>query len=451
MYPFAGVPFIFKNMWVEELNLENIKCFDKLKLPCGDKNGAFKWITLLGENGVGKSTILQALGLLLAGPDGANQLLTKPLGWLRDEKNEGKISARIHKEENDPGVYGDKKQRAVFNFTYFITGTEKITIRSKIYTEPAIVPNSDKTLSWLRQNAFQAKGKGWFASGYGAFRRLTKRNQVIVPSLQSPERFTGFLAQFNEDEPLAAFEQWFVHLDYRMAKREDALAKKQQELGVAAINRVLPEGNKFDSVRTDGKILFDVNGQKVATLNLSDGYRSVLALAGDLIWRLFMAFPESDDPMQEHGTVLIDELDIHLHPVWQRQIPGMLRKLFPNLQFIVSTHSPFIASGSGDDAVTYRLNRTAGQIELTKIQNMAFLSVEKVLQSEAFEVVSLFSKETQMRIDRYYTLRKKNKRTPLEDNQLMMDMPIVQQAIGLEAPKSDLENKMDQYLNKMLK
>lgn len=439
-------------MWVEELNLENIKCFEKLTLRCGDKNGAFKWITLLGENGVGKSTVLQALGLLLAGPDGANQLLTKPLGWLRDERRAGKLSAKIHKEEKDPGEYGETKKRAVFNFTYFITGTEKIQIRSKIYTEPAIVPNSDRTLSWLRQNAFQAKGKGWFASGYGAFRRLTKRNQVIVPSLQTPERFTGFLAQFDEDQPLAAFEQWFVHLDYRMAKTDDTLAKKQQTLGIAAINRVLPEGAKFASVSTDGKILFDVNGQKVATLNLSDGYRSVLALAGDLIWRLFMSFPESDDPMQEHGTVLIDELDIHLHPVWQRQIPGMLRALFPNLQFIVSTHSPFIASGSGEDAVTYRLNRIAGsKIELTKIQNMAFLSVEKVLQSQAFEVVSLFSKETQIRIDRYYTLRKKTKRTPQEENQLELDMPIVQQAIGLDAPKSDLENKMDQYLNKMLK
>lgn len=272
-----------------------------------------------------------------------------------------------------------------------------------------------------------------------------------MPSLQTPERFTGFLAQFNEDEPLAAFEQWFVHLDYRMVKTEDDLAKRQQELGVAAINRVLPEGAKFNSVRTDGKILFDVNGQKVATLNLSDGYRSVLALAGDLIWRLFMAFPESSDPMQEFGTVLIDELDIHLHPVWQRQIPGMLRKLFPNLQFIVSTHSPFIASGSGEDSVTYRLNWVGGKIEHAKILNMAFMSVEKVLQSEAFEVVSLFSKETQMRIDRYYTLRKKVKRTPQEENQLLMDMPVVQQAIGLDAPKSALENKMDQYLSKMLK
>jgi len=82
---------------------------------------------------------------------------------------------------------------------------------------------------------------------------------------------------------------------------------------------------------------------------------------------------------------------------------------------------------------------------------MAFFSVEKVLQSEAFEVVSLFSKETQLRIDRYYTLRKKAKRTLQEDEQLELDMQIVQKAIGLDAPKSDLENKMDQYLNKMLK
>ena len=439
-------------MWVEELYLENIKCFDRLRLPCGDKNGAFKWITLLGENGVGKSTVLQALGLLLAGPEGANQLLTKPLGWLRDESRQGKLSAKIHQAKNDPGKYGTTKIRSVFNFTYFITGTERIQIRSKSFTEPAIVPNSDRTLSWLRQNAFPSKGKGWFASGYGAFRRLTKRNQVVVPSLQTPERYTGFLAQFDEDQPLAAFEQWFVHLDYRIAKTKEELAQRQQELGIAAINKVLPEGAEFDSVRQDGRILFNVNGQKVATLNLSDGYRSVLALSGDLIWRLFMAFPESDDPMKEQGTVLIDELDIHLHPVWQRQIPAMLRSLFPNLQFIVSTHSPFIAAGSGEDAITYRLNWNADkQVQLTKIQNLAFMSVEKVLQSEAFEVVSLFSKETQVRIDRYYTLRKKLQRTPHEERQLEMDMPIVRQAVGLETPKSELEIKMDKYLQKMMK
>ena len=120
-------------MWVEELTLENIKCFEKLTLRCGDDEGAFKWITLLGENGVGKSTILQALGLLLAGPEGANQLLTRPLGWLRDESKPGKLSARIHKSENDPGEHGVIKKRAVFNFTYFVTGTQKISIRNREY------------------------------------------------------------------------------------------------------------------------------------------------------------------------------------------------------------------------------------------------------------------------------------------------------------------------------
>ena len=437
-------------MWVEELTLENIKCFEKLTVRCGDKNGAFKWITLLGENGVGKSTVLQALGLLLAGPEGANQLLTRPVGWLRDESRAGKLSARIHKTENDPGEHGEKKKRAVFNFTYFVTGTQKITIRNKEYTEPAIVENSDRTLSWLRQNAFPSKGKGWFAAGFGAFRRLTRRNQIIVPSLQTPERYTGFLAQFNENEPLAVFEQWFVHLDYRIAKDKDPVAEKQKELGVKAINRVLPEGADFDSVSADGRILFNIKGLKVATLSLSDGYRSVLALAGDLIWRLLMAFPESDDPLKEDGTVLIDELDIHLHPLWQRQIPGLLRELFPNLQFIVTTHSPFIAAGAGDDAVTYRLNWETGGIAVTKIEKLAFLSVEKVLQSPAFEVVSLFSKETQDRIDRYYTLRKKTKRTPEEEVQLQLVLPIVQEAIGEQGPKSSLESRVDEFLDKNL-
>jgi predicted ATP-binding protein involved in virulence len=163
-----------------------------------------------------------------------------------------------------------------------------------------------------------------------------------------------------------------------------------------------------------------------------------------------MAFPNSADPLKEEGTVLIDELDIHLHPMWQRQIPGLLRKIFPNLQFVVATHSPFIAAGAGADAVTYRLNMQNGGIDLKRIDNLAFLSVEKILQSEAFELVSLFSQETQDRIDRYYTLRKKTRRTREEDNELQMVMPIVQQALGEPASKSSLENKVDIYLNKML-
>ena len=83
-------------MWVEKLTLENIKCFDNCEMVFGTANSRYKWVTLLGENGGGKSTALQALGLLLAGPEGATRLLSSPQGWLNDESHAGKISIKIH-------------------------------------------------------------------------------------------------------------------------------------------------------------------------------------------------------------------------------------------------------------------------------------------------------------------------------------------------------------------
>ena len=438
-------------MWIEEVTIENIKCFDKLTLRLGDRHRAFPWITLLGENGVGKSTVLQALGLLLAGPDGANQLLTRPVGWLRDEGTVGKLSARIHKSPNDPGEYGQEKKRTAFSFTYFITGTQKLSIRNKEYTEPAIIQNSDRVLTWLRQNVFPSRGKGWFAAGFGAFRRLTRRDQIIVPTLQPQDRYTSFLSQFNENEALAVFEQWFVHLDYRISKDKDSVAARQMEHAVSAINKVLPDGATFHSVSADGRIFFSIKGQKVPTLGLSDGYRSVIALAGDLIWRLLMAFPETKDPLQEAGTVLIDELDIHLHPSWQRQIPHILRELFPNIQFIVTTHSPFIAAGSGRDAVAYRLTFENGRAVANQIHNLAFLSVEGVLKSPAFGIVSPYSEETQEQIERYYTLRRKDHLTAEESKQLELMSPFVAQSLGPPEQKSPLEQKVDAFLEENLR
>lgn len=180
--------------------------------------------------------------------------------------------------------------------------------------------------------------------GYGAFRRLTRSTQIIVPSLEPQARFTNFATQFDESEPLSVLERWMVYLDYRIAKEKDKKSEKQKEMGIKAINRVLPEDAKFDSVTAEGRLLFNIGGQKVPTISLSDGYRSILALAGDLIWRLIQAFPESSDPLREYGVVLIDELDIHLHPMWQRQVAQVLRETFPNLQFFVATHSPLVAS-----------------------------------------------------------------------------------------------------------
>lgn len=440
-------------MWVEEVSLENIKSFDeKIMIRLGKKDNPYKWVTLLGENGGGKSTVLQSLGLLLAGPEGVNQLLSRPLGWVRDEDKVGKISIKIHQGDKDPNSFGKDKITKSFGYTLFLTGNKRISIRNKIYTEPSIVENKDKILTWLRQNALNSKEQGWFAVGFGAFRRLTRENQIIIPSLQPPQRFTNFLTQFNENEPLAAFERWLVYLDYKISKNNDKQAQRHLDIGIAAINSLLPQGNKFDSVTSEGKILFDVNGQKVPTIGLSDGFRSVLALGGDLIWRLLEAFPDSDNPLLEEGIVLIDELDIHLHPIWQRDIAGWLRMQFPNLQFIVATHSPLITISAGDDAITYKLsiNETTKTTQIKEVKEIATMNVDKILQSDAFNLISSYSPIMQKRIDDYYALNRKKDKTEKEQLDLFELQPFVKKALG-NIEKTPLEEKIDKFLEDILK
>jgi hypothetical protein len=437
-------------MWVEELHIENIRCFESETLKFSRiKNQPIRWITFLSENGGGKSTALQALGLLLAGPEGAQKLVPRPLGWLRDELKQGRISTRIHQGKNDPGKHGSEKVRNAFGYSYSISGTERLTINNKLYTEPSIVPAGHPVLTWLRANAFPSKGEGWFAVGYGAFRRLTRSSQVIVPSLEPLARFTNFTTQFDEAEPLSVFERWMVYLDYRILKNNDPQATKQKEMGINAIDKLLPNGARFNSVSAEGRILFRIGERLVPTIGLSDGYRSILALAGDLVWRMILAFPKSDNPLHEEGVVLIDELDIHLHPSWQRDIAGFLKEQFPKIQFFVATHSPFVAAGAGTDAMTYRFINEGGKTKAEEVENVAFMSVEHILQSDAFGLVSTFSPETQKKLDKYEELNRKGpRRSQSENTEYQNLLEFMKKARPYDGPPEpgSLDERIDHYL-----
>jgi hypothetical protein len=436
-------------MWIEEISLENIKCFDRTTVSLKQMKERAGWVTLLSENGGGKTTLLQSMAVMLAGPEVASQLLPRPTGWLRKEGKPGKISCRLHKDDCDSGAFGVDKIRNAFGYSIHVTGDEPVTIRGKSHSQPGLHESGDKALSWLRQNAFSSQSRGWFAAGYGAFRRLTRRSQVIVPTMQLPSRFTNFSTQFFEDEGLAAFENWLIYLDYREAKGQESRLK---EMSVDAVNGLLPGGTRFHSIDVGGRILFNVDGEKVPTFALSDGYRSVLALAGDLVWRLITSFPDMDEPLKARGVVLIDELDIHLHPLWQRDIAGWLRSRFPNLQFIVTTHSPMVAAGAGQDALTLRVNR--GEISPLPVgKNLFAMDVEDILKSEAFGLVSTYSPEMQKKIDQYTQLRDKGRRkTPGETvalEQLSLFFGEVN-PFGIEELPTPLERKIDAFLKKKM-
>lgn len=451
-------------MWVESITLTNIKCFREEKIlftrnqTTGSKAKPYYWITLLGENGVGKSTLLQALALLLAGPEAAKELLPRPAGWVRDPSSPGKLSAVLHQEETDAGIFGEKKRRKTFSYSYYVTGGIPVQVgvgkEKETYTEPALIEESSKILSWLRTNAFASDTQGWFAVGYGAFRRLTRVSQVLIPSLEPAKRSSNFITQFDEDSALSSFERWMVYLDYRIAKdTNDTQARQMRTVGEEAITKLLPGNAKIAGVSTDGLIQFTVNGQKVPTISLSDGYRSVIALAGDLIWRLLQAFPDLNDPTQAAGVVLIDELDIHLHPSWQRQIAGWLREVFPNLQFFVATHSPLVAAGGGEDALTLRLDIVNGEVKVTPIDDISAYDADYILRSPAFGLESTHSPDTQEKIDRYNELRRKINHLMGEEwkeyEELRLFMKEAQPIGGPPEPDS-LEAKINAFLEKNL-
>lgn len=454
-------------MWLKSLRLENIKCFEDTKEIFFSRKASkyserpYRWISLLGENGVGKSTLLQSIGLLLAGPEAAKELLPRPEGWVRNLSKPGRLSSHICQDDDDAGLYGgEQKERRNFSYSYIVTGDQptevsisgRKRITKEIYTEPTLIEETSMVLSWLRINAFASGNRGWFGVGYGPFRRLTREHRVLIPSLTAPTRSSNFATQFNDNEPISSFERWMVYLDFRIAKdAEDVQAQKMRAIGQKAITDLLPGDVKIQGVTKEGLILFDLHGQKVATVSLSDGYRSVIALAGDLIWRLLQTFPDLDDPTQASGVVLIDELDIHLHPVWQRQIAGWLQKTFPNLQFIVATHSPFIAIGAGAEALTLRFHTDAenGQVRIERVEDISIYDVDQALRSSAFGLISTYSPATQEKIDQYHQLSLEfpdlDEHEQKTYNELRQFMKRLQNSYQADDP-SNLLDRIDKYL-----
>ena len=115
---------------------------------------------------------------------------------------------------------------------------------------------------------------------------------------------------------------------------------------VTAISRVLETFlDGFRNLRVEEeplRLLVDKNGESLDLTQLSDGERSCIALGCDLVRRLALANPKLESPLNGAGVVLIDELELHLHPRWQREVVEKLRTSFPHIQFIATTHSPFV-------------------------------------------------------------------------------------------------------------
>ncbi|MEB3283531.1 MAG: AAA family ATPase [Lyngbya sp.] len=146
-----------------------------------------------------------------------------------------------------------------------------------------------------------------------------------------------------------SFFKWFRALEEtENEERRDNIEYRDRQLEAVrrAIYSIL--GEEFDDLRVRRKPYLRMtilkHGEEIIVDRLSDGEKSLLAMAGDLARRLAISQPSRALPLEGSAVVLIDEIEQHLHPSWQRRILSLLTETFPNCQFIVTTHSPQIVS-----------------------------------------------------------------------------------------------------------
>jgi predicted ATP-binding protein involved in virulence len=110
----------------------------------------------------------------------------------------------------------------------------------------------------------------------------------------------------------------------------------------SALGQFMPDFSNLTVRRNPLRMEVQKDGERLSVNQLSDGEKCVIALIGDLARRLAIANPVSEQPLSGAGVVLIDEIDLHLHPGWQRIVVPRLLEVFPGCQFFISTHSPHV-------------------------------------------------------------------------------------------------------------
>ena len=163
------------------------------------------------------------------------------------------------------------------------------------------------------------------------------------------------------------------------------------------------------------------DGTSVPATWLSQGYRSTIAWVADLVGQIFLDDPERNptlDPSEFTGLVLVDELDLHLHPRWQRRIVKTLKTVFPKLQFIATTHSPLVLAGlEADEIVHLKRDEELGIVTETNTTNPAFLTPTELLQA-FFNLDDALPSEIGQQMHQYMVLATNPFRDDDEENEL---------------------------------
>lgn len=412
-------------IYFHSLELENVRCFGERQVLelTDDKGRLAQWTLLLGDNGVGKTTLLQCLTWMRPVP--------------RVTKNEGKpdaIEPALNSEENNvlnsllrAGPSVTLELKATFSMDQALGAVKRQIHRIETgmrfqgkqgqLHEPALTTNS---FPGKRPN-LDLLDLPLFA--YGAARRMG------VANLDKSDLADPLASLFSTAAELYDAEEILLQLDYLAARRgghsyEQRLQKVKEVLAAILPDVASAEGIQILGPKVPGKpeepsgVRFATPYGVVPLSGLSLGYQTTLAWTTDLALRLYERYPDSSNPMAEPAIVLVDEIDLHLHPRWQRQIMEYLTQHFPKTQFIATAHSPLMVQAATHANLAV-LQQQDGQVVIENRPHFVeSWRVDQILTSELFGVTSARSPRIERLITERNTLLDKLTQSPDEESRL---------------------------------
>ena len=413
-------------MYVDSLQLENVKGFKSLKFDFQRPNSSpAGWTVIVGGNSSGKSTILKAIALALAGPNVARQAIN-PAGWIHSKMDKATVKLKLQWERSADAFKEIGKTPAEqfeIGLRWQSEGkSSQIDLKELEFRNP-----SGGRLQRANRGPWNSNTSGWFSCGYGPMRRLTGSSNEATRHALAGGKEAAFVTLFFEDAALSESELWLKELQFKALEKNLAAEILVDQIKAFLNDGLLPHQfaltkitseHVFVQKQWDGEL--PTSGIELPMRDLSDGCRSVYALLLDIIRHLADAYGVDglfgkDETgrriVMRPGVILIDEVESHLHPRWQQNICEWLKQRFPSIQFIVTTHSPLIVQAADPNGIFVLPlpgeDNEPRRLETEEYQKVVLGRATNVLLGEAFRLDSTRGQWAQKQIKLWEELEAK--------------------------------------------
>lgn len=389
-------------MYLLSVNIFNIRSLKHAAWDIHTVENAPGWHVILGDNGSGKSSFVRAIALALVGPVEAQALRQDWNDWLHKDFQRGSIQLVL---DPDPEYDMFSGRGAIPKHYYQTAGLTLVRQTDKSVALTAITPSEIKP-----ERSVWGGKSGWFSAAYGPFRRFSGGDKDYEKVFYSNPKLAPHLSAFGESVALTESIQWLQDLRFKQLEHNPEGNLLKQITQFVNQEGFLPHKTHLGSVTSKSVEFVDGNNCMIGIDELSDGYRSILSMTFELVRQMTKCyqdkniFSEDCTKVIAPGVVLIDEVDAHLHPSWQRQIGLWFREHFPKIQFIVTTHSPFICQAANVGSV-WRLPKPgseekAGMVTGVELDRLLYGNVLDAYSTDLFGSGATRSEEARQRLER---------------------------------------------------